>query len=345
MSGGVDSSVAAALMVESGYEVEGVTLRLWGGDSDSGCCSVSDVDDARRVAQQLGIVHHVFNYADSFDEVVVTPYVEAHGAGLTPNPCIECNRHIKFHRLVERSDLLGFDVLVTGHHVRKVDVAGRPRLARSVDDTKDQSYVLHMIDEEVLARCEFPLGDMTKADVRDRAAKLGLRTAHKPESQDVCFITSTEGRSRFLGERMVLHAGELVDIDGTVVGSTEAIELITIGQRRGLDLGGSTERRYALDVDLPSRRVVVGPAEQLETNAVRLADHRWVAEAVIGPVLAQVSAHGESHSATLDGSGQLFWDVPRRRVAPGQSVVFYRDEVVLGGAVAALGSCSVSEST
>ncbi len=261
MSGGVDSSVAAALMVEAGHEVTGVTLKLWGGESDSGCCSVSDVDDARRVAQQLGIAHHVFNFGDDFDRHVVEPYVQAHLEGLTPNPCVECNRHIKFDRLLERARVLGFDRLVTGHHVRLVEVAGRPRLARSADSAKDQSYVLHMLDEDELASCEFPLGAMTKDEVRAHASRLGLRTAGKPDSQDVCFISSTGGRADFLGRRGELHAGELVDTDGAVVGSVEHVELVTIGQRRGLDLGGAGDRRYAVHVDVPKRRVVVGTAD------------------------------------------------------------------------------------
>lgn len=334
MSGGVDSSVAAALMVEQGHEVEGVTLRLWGGESDSGCCSVSDVDDARRVAQQLGIAHHVFNYSEDFTAAVVDPYVAAHADGLTPNPCIACNRHIKFDLLVDRADVLGFDILVTGHHVRKVSVEGRPRLARSADLAKDQSYVLHMIEEQVLERCEFPLGDMTKAEVRERAHALGLRTAGKAESQDVCFITSVDGRAKFLGDRIELHEADLVDAEGQRVGTAPAVELITIGQRRGLDLGGSTQRRYAVEVDVPRRRVVVGTASDLDSDTVALTDHRWVAGAVDGPVEAQVSAHGKPLGATLQPDGDLVWDSPQRRVAPGQSVVFYRDDVVLGGAQA-----------
>lgn len=184
MSGGVDSSVAAALLQQAGHEVVGVTMKLWGGPSDTGCCAVSDVDDARRVADRLGIEHHVFNFGDDFERDVVEPYVADHAAGRTPNPCIECNRHLKFDRLFRRADALGFATVATGHHARVVATADGPRLARGADAAKDQSYVLHVLDESVLSRLILPLGAMTKADVRRIAADLDLRTAHKPESQD-----------------------------------------------------------------------------------------------------------------------------------------------------------------
>src|SRR3954451_23626374 len=166
MSGGVDSSVAGALLLEQGHEVMGATMKLWGGESDSGCCSVSDVDDARRVAQQLGIVHHVFAFADDFQRSVVNPYVNAHASGLTPNPCIECNRHLKFDRFMHRAMQLGFDAVATGHHARIVGDGGRWRLRRAVDAGKDQSYVLHMLTQDQLRRALFPIGELTKDEVR-----------------------------------------------------------------------------------------------------------------------------------------------------------------------------------
>ncbi|NCG25606.1 MAG: tRNA 2-thiouridine(34) synthase MnmA, partial [Actinobacteria bacterium] len=172
MSGGVDSSVAAALLLDAGHEVVGVTMKLWGGPSDTGCCAVSDVDDARRVADHLGIEHHVFNFGEDFERDVVGPYVADHAAGRTPNPCIECNRHLKFDRLLRRADALGFELLATGHHAQVVDTADGPRLGRGADDAKDQSYVLHVLDGDVLRRLLLPLGHMTKADVRAIAADL-----------------------------------------------------------------------------------------------------------------------------------------------------------------------------
>jgi tRNA-specific 2-thiouridylase len=335
MSGGVDSSVAAALLLREGHDVTGVTLKLWGGPQDQGCCSVSDVDDARRVAQQLGIDHFVFNYGDLFEERVVDPYVEAHASGLTPNPCVECNRHVKFDALLDRARRLGFDHLATGHHVRLADTSEGLRLRRGVDDAKDQSYVLYMLDGSQLPFLSFPVGHLTKAEVRETAAALGLRTAAKAESQDVCFITEQEGRARFLGERIQLHSGELVDVDGRPVGRVEAVELVTIGQRKGLDLGGNRGRSYAVAVDAPRRRVVVGSAGDLLTDALSLDTHCWVDAPRQGPVLVQTSAHGPTRAGSLDATGQLRWDEPQRRVAPGQMAVFYDGDLVLGGATVA----------
>ena len=181
MSGGVDSSVAAAVLAGEGHQVTGVTLRLWGGESDSGCCSVSDVDDARRVADHLGLDHHVFNFGPDFERHVVEPYVRDHRAGRTPNPCIECNRHLKFDRLVRRADQLGFDAVATGHHARIAARAGRLRVARGADQGKDQSYVLHMLDQATLARTLFPIGGLTKDRVRAMAA--GARSAHRGQAR------------------------------------------------------------------------------------------------------------------------------------------------------------------
>jgi len=332
MSGGVDSSVAAALLIEQGHEVVGVTLKLWGGASDSGCCSVADVEDARRVAQQLGIDHWVFSFTDDFEARVVEPYAAAHAAGRTPNPCIECNRHLKFGRLLARASQLGFDALATGHHARVASDGGRPRLLRGLDEAKDQSYVLHMLGPAQLARCRFPVGELTKAEVRDRARAMGLRTADKPDSQDVCFVTATGGRPAFLGPRIGLHPGRVVDTSGTEVGRVDAVELVTVGQRRGMG-GGGAHRRYALSVDPVSATVVAGGADDLLTDRVELTDLAWHTGAVTGEVAAQCSAHGRAVGAEVDGTTVLFAS-PHRRVAPGQSVVFYRGAEVLGSGIA-----------
>src|SRR6478609_1835410 len=292
MSGGVDSSVAAALLRDQGHDVVGVTLKLWGGESDSGCCSVSDVDDARRVADALGLVHHVFNFGDAFTEHVVAPYAADHGAGRTPNPCIECNRHIKFAAVDERARALGFDAVATGHHAR---ITTRPdgtrRIARGADAAKDQSYVLHMLGQEQLARTLLPLGEMQKDDVRALAAELGLRTASKPDSQDVCFITKATGRSSFLDRRIPLTPGRVVDGDGQEVGSVAAVELVTVGQRKGLGLAGGGAPRYAVDVDLARATVTVGSKRDLLVAEQPVAGLRWSADPVDGPLLVQVSAH------------------------------------------------------
>jgi tRNA-specific 2-thiouridylase len=334
MSGGVDSSVAAALLLEQGHEVVGATMKLWGGDSDSGCCSVADVEDARRVAQQLGITHHVFNFGADFDAHVVEPYVAAHAAGRTPNPCVECNRHLKFDRFLARADKLGFDAVATGHHARvAAGPDGRWRLLRGVDAAKDQSYVLHMLHQKLLARVLLPVGEMTKAEVRSVAAARGLRTAAKPDSQDVCFITSTGGRAAFLGSRIPLRPGVVVDdATGEELGSVEAVELVTVGQRRGLGpLEGEPRRRFVVAIDDAVVRVSTAPPM---VERVALDQVTWVDEPVAAgtSVAVQCSAHGEAVGGRFDGVGVVF-DQPHRLVAPGQSVVLYDGDDVLGGGV------------
>ena len=334
MSGGVDSSVAAAMLVEEGHDVTGVTLRLWDNPTDAGCCSVAEIDDARAVAGALGIDHLVWTFIDDFDAQVVGPYAAAHAGGLTPNPCIECNRHLKFGRLLRRATQLGFDAIATGHHARVVTASdGRHRLLRGADAHKDQSYVLYVLGQEELGRCRFPVGTMTKAGVRAKAAALGLPTADKPDSQDVCFVTTSGGREALLASRIPLHPGRVVDTAGTEVGRVDALELVTVGQRRGLGTGGGA-RRYALRVDPSAGTVVVGEAADLLADAVHLTRLCWLHGPVEGPVSVQTSAHGTPVEATFAGDTVRFHR-PQRRVAPGQSVVLYRDDEVLGGGIAA----------
>ena len=340
MSGGVDSSVAALLLQRAGHEVVGVTMKLWGGDSDTGCCSVSDVDDARRVAQQLGIDHLVFNFGDDFDEHVVAPYVDAHTRGITPNPCIECNRSVKFARLAERADLLGFDAVATGHHANiGTTVAGRHTLERGADPAKDQSYVVHMLDQAQLARTLFPVGGLQKSDVRALAASIDLRTADKPDSQDVCFITSTGGRTAFLGDRIPFRSGTVVDAAGTRLGEVESVELVTIGQRKGLGLPGGGPKRYVVDVDTSASVVTVGSDGDLLRTGLDVDSVTWIDEPVEARVLVQCSAHGRPMAADIaaapDAVVHVEWVTPQRRIAPGQRVVFYdpTDTMVLGGGI------------
>ncbi len=345
MSGGVDSSVAASLLVDAGHDVVGATLKLWGGDSDSGCCSVSDVDDARRVADHIGVPHHVFNFTDEFDASVVAPYVDDHAAGRTPNPCIECNRHIKFGSLLERARRLGFDALATGHHARidgpsPADGApGRWRLRRGADQAKDQSYVLSMLGQADLARIVLPVGTLTKPQVRALAAGAGLRTADKADSQDVCFIQSSEGRRGFLGHRLPLHPGEIVDADsGDIVGTVPAVELVTVGQRRGLGVALDGRRLFALDVDVEARRVLVGRAEVARRRRVAVVRPTWVdAPLAVGArAAAQTSAHAAAAPCTWLGDAVVF-DEPVALVAPGQTVALYDADdadAVTGSAIA-----------
>ncbi len=344
MSGGVDSSVAAALLVEDGHDVTGVTLRLWAGAAvDGGCCSEAEIDDARRVAHQLGIDHVAWTFTDEFEARVVAPYAAAHAAGRTPNPCIECNRHLKFGRLLRRAAALGFDAVATGHHARieraepaETDGGGFV-LRRGADPAKDQSYVLYVLGQDELARCLFPVGRLTKAEVRAYASALGLVTADKPDSQDVCFITTAGGREAFLSPRIELHRGRVIGLDGAPVGRVDAVELVTVGQRRGLGTGGGA-RRYALSVDPSTATVVAGTVADLHTDRVDLTDLTWiegVAPSAGATVDAQSSAHGRPVAATFDGRSTVTFAEPHRRVAPGQSVVLYQGDRVVGGGIAA----------
>jgi tRNA-specific 2-thiouridylase len=343
MSGGVDSSVAAALLKEAGHDVVGATLKLWGGASDSGCCSVSDVDDARRVAQVLGIDHHVFNYTEEFERHVVTPFVNGYREGLSPNPCIECNRHIKFDLLFERAERLGFDAVATGHHAQIARSDDGPRLARGADPAKDQSYVLGYLTAKQLDMLLLPIGHLHKNEVRAEAERLGLRTWDKPDSQDVCFIEASKGREAFLRSRIELTTAELIDEkSGEVIGTTDAAELMTLGQRKGVLPGRHGEKRFVSRVDLRSRKVLVGELEDILVSSVKVdASTLTFARYPLNsqtPVWVQCSAHGTPLAARLVQSEdwRLEFDVPVRPVAAGQSAVFYNyDEpsVVEGAAI------------
>lgn len=336
MSGGVDSTVAAALLVQQGYEVVGATMKLWGGDSDSGCCSVSDVEDARRVASQIGIDHHVFNFTEEFHEKVVDFYVESHQAGLTPNPCIECNRHLKFDTFMERARVLGFDFVATGHHARVVRDRGRAVLARGADLMKDQSYVLSMLKGGQLDYLLLPVGEITKSRVREIAAEMGLRTAFKPDSQEVCFINSSVGRDGFLSLRARLNPGELLDrATGRVVGTVDAVELVTVGQRKGLGTLGDGSARYAVEVDVHARKVFLGRQSDLLVDRLAFRDPTFSYEPIRPGerIEVQGSAHGSAVPGVFLGDSVAL-ETPKRRVAPGQTLAFYRDDLVVGSATA-----------
>ena len=345
MSGGVDSSVAAGLLIEDGHEVVGATLKLWGGVSDSGCCSVADVDDARRVAQMLGIDHHVFNYTDEFERHVVAPFVAGHQRGESPNPCIECNRHIKFDLLFDRARRLGFAAVATGHHAQVETRGDRHLLVRGADNAKDQSYVLGYLTESQLSMLLLPIGSMEKRDVRRHAERLGLRTWDKPDSQDVCFVEASKGREVFLRQRISLTPATIVDrASGEVLGTTETAELMTVGQRRGVTPDHDGARRFVASVDLQVGRVEVGRLEDILISTISLDDASMTfAHDTLGDgarVLAQWSAHGRAQTATLrrGATWSLDLDAPARPVAVGQSVVLYRldePEIVEGAGIVA----------
>ena len=295
---------------------------------------MADVEDARRVAAQLDIPHYVFNLTEAFDDAVVEPYVRDHAAGRTPNPCVECNRSIKFGALFRRADALGFDAVATGHHARvTTEPDGSRALRRGADAAKDQSYVLYMLGQRELARTRLPVGELTKADVRQHAARLGLRTATKAESMDVCFITRG-GRRAFLAERIPARAGAIVDPRGAVLGAHDGVAAFTIGQRRGVGVAAG-ERRYVVDVDARTATVTLGERSDLLRDSVALRNVTFVDASPAGrdDLTVQTRAHGVPISCSFDGVTVGFAS-PEPRVAPGQVVALYAGDALLGGGIA-----------
>lgn len=331
MSGGVDSSVAAALLVEAGHDVVGVTLKLHDDPAArgarQGCCTVDDADDARAVAARLGIAHYTLDLSEPFGAKVRDTFVEEYSAGRTPNPCVECNRHIKFTELAARADLLGVECVATGHHAR----LDGGRLCRAADRAKDQSYVLACLTPDVLGRVLLPVGEMTKADVRAAAAALGLRTAGKAESMEVCFL-GPGGARDYLRSRLGAVRGAVVDESGTEVGTHEGAALYTIGQRRGLQVA-ENRRVYVQSVDVAANEVRVGPAPPTATR-LEVTETTWLVEAPeTFEAEVQTSAHGLSAPATVrrsNDAAMVDYKTPAPRPAPGQLAAFYEDDRVLG---------------
>jgi tRNA-specific 2-thiouridylase len=337
MSGGVDSSVAAALMQKAGHDVVGVTLKLWSGPNGeaptAGCCTVSDAEDARRVAAQLDIPYYVLDYTEEFRHGVVDRFIRDYTSGRTPNPCIECNRTVKFDRLLTGLDHFDSDVLVTGHHARSRVEDGVWGLYRGADREKDQSYVLSMLTQGELSRTRFPVGELTKREVRAMATSLGLRTAAKPESMDICFVGRRDYRG-FLRETAPesFQPGPVVDRDGGEIGRHDGIIGFTVGQRRGLGVAVG-EPRYVVRIEPASATVVLGRRGDLVVGGVRLDSVTWsTGVEVSGQVMAQYRAHGEPVAAALHGDRLLFSE-PQEAVAPGQTMAFYDGDRLLGGAL------------
>ena len=342
MSGGVDSSVAACLLVEAGHEVIGSHLELvHTGGVDHGCCGPRARADAQAVAELAGFPFEVVDMSETFEERVIGDYLAESAAGRTPNPCVRCNERIKFGAFLDRARDLGADLVATGHYVRtRRDQRGRWHLHRGRDRAKDQSYVLAGLTQDQLGRSVFPIGEQTKGETRAHARRLGLPVAGKPDSQELCFAPAGDAGA-FLGSRAAVREGEVVDPSGRVLGRHGGVHRFTVGQRRGL--GVSTgERSYVVEVDASADRVVVGPEELLGRRAL-LADRvNWIPERPDGPFEADVRIRYRAGEAPAvvepagDDRARVEFPSPIRAVAPGQLAVFYSGEEVLGaGTIAA----------
>jgi tRNA-specific 2-thiouridylase len=352
MSGGVDSSVAAALLVEAGDEAVGVTMRVWGrGDGDvptsrfGSCCGSEAVDDARRVAERLGIPYYLLNMREEFDRAVVTPFADSYARGRTPVPCVACNTDLKFGSLLARAQAWDAAAVATGHYARVERDAtslhqGRFTLWRARDRRKDQSDFLWPLTQAQLAAARFPIGDLTKDEVRERARRLGLVTADKPDSQEICFVPDGDYRG-FLRRRDpgIFQPGAIVDLAGRTLGRHAGVAGFTIGQRRGLGLATSRPL-YVVDLDAGDGRVTVGEAADLERDRLVASRVNFIAgESPEGPlrVAARIRHNHEPAPATVravgDGRAEVVFDTPQRAVTPGQSCVWYDGDRVVGGGV------------
>jgi tRNA-specific 2-thiouridylase len=341
MSGGVDSSVAAALLQAQGHDVVGVTLQQWPradmeeSAKHGGCCSLNAVEDARRVASLLGIPYYCWNLEKEFGERVIEPFHRDYLEGRTPNPCVRCNAFVRFDLMLGRVLGLGFDRLATGHYARIVNGS---ELHTAVDDAKDQSYMLYHLDRDRLARILFPLGGMTKGEVREHAREFALPVANKAESQEICFIPRGE-TARYLAERLPVRSGAVVDSGGRELGTHRGTALYTVGQRSGFGDLSEAGPWYVLRVDAPANRLVVGRKEELAVREVVLRDMTFVDGAVPEPVRCE--ARLRYHSPAIAGvyrAGRLSLDEPFFGAGPGQSAVLYSGSRVLGGGIIASAS-------
>ncbi|HEY2545701.1 MAG TPA: tRNA 2-thiouridine(34) synthase MnmA [Candidatus Acidoferrum sp.] len=356
MSGGVDSSTVAAVLQEQGRPIVGLTMQLWNqrrlpevqgtGPAQHRCCSLDDVYDAKRVAQHLNFPHYVVNFEDQFEHRVVRPFVDQYLAGRTPIACTNCNTDVKFEPLLRMARQIGAERLATGHYarIRRNDQAGRWELLRAVDGTKDQSYFLWGLSQDQLSHSEFPLGELTKEEVRARAHRANLPVADKPESMELCFVPNgnyvqfIQAYSKDAGISLSSAEGEIVTEDGAVVGHHNGVHNFTIGQRKGLGFAAG-KPLYVLSIDPQNNRVVVGDDESLRTTSFEVSDVNWVSIATpVSPIRAQVKIRHkhEPAPATVEplgaNSAQITFDAPQRAITPGQGAVFYDGDRVLGGA-------------
>ena len=341
MSGGVDSSVAAALLKESGYDVVGVTMQVWDQTShDDGCCSLSSVEDARRVANKLDIPFYVFNMKEEFRKYVIDYFVKEYEAGRTPNPCIACNRYIKFGSLLDKAKSMDIDYVATGHYAIIEKKGNRYLLKRALDDTKDQSYVLYNLTQDQLSKTLLPLGNYKKTEIRNIAKKLNFSVASKPDSQEICFVEDND-HHRFIKEHTgkEIPKGNFVDIDGNILGEHEGITKYTIGQRRGLGIALG-KPMFVLDIDVESNEVIVGDNEELLSDSFTVYDLNWISIEKLEKdmrVKAKIRYKATEQEATItpleDGRVKVILDSKQRAVTAGQSVVFYINDYVVGGGI------------
>lgn len=345
MSGGVDSSVAALLMQKEGYDCIGCTMKLYANE-DIGiskghtCCSLDDVEDARNVAYKLGMPYYVFNFQDSFKEKVIQKFVECYENAMTPNPCIDCNRYLKFERLYERAKILGCECIVTGHYARIREVDGKYQLLKGLDNSKDQSYVLYQMTQEELAHTQFPLGEYEKSKARELAEENGLINANKPDSQDICFVPDGDyvaAIKRFSGKEY--EPGDFVDMEGNVLGKHKGIVAYTIGQRKGLGIAAKNPL-YVCKLDTEKNQVILGSNEDLFSTSVDVADINWISgEAPTKEFTCKVKLRYrmKEQEAVVTPIGadkaHIEFKEPQRAKTPGQAAVFYDGEVVLGGGI------------
>ena len=345
MSGGVDSSVAAKLLCDAGNECIGCTMKLFD-NCDAGlsrsrtCCSLDDIEDARSVAFSLGMRYYVFNFKDDFREKVIKKFASAYLAGQTPNPCIDCNRYMKFDKLYERARLLGCDKIATGHYARIEFDGEKYLLKKARDESKDQSYVLYMLTQEQLAHTLFPLGELIKSETRAIAEASKLTNAQKPDSQDICFVPDGDYAAaieRLTGKTSA--PGNFIDTDGNVLGTHRGITHYTIGQHRGLGLA-LPERRYVCKIDAGSGTVTLGSDTELYSREVLVHDFNWISgEAPSGPIRcsAKIRYRQPEQAANVEPLSEnealIRFDTPQRAVTPGQSAVLYDDDTVLGGGI------------
>ena len=342
MSGGVDSSVTAYLLKEQGYDCIGVTMKLYDGEDqrESTCCSLRDVEDAKSVCHRLGIPHYTFNFTGDFDREVIEPFVKSYEQGRTPNPCIDCNRRLKFQRLYHRALELGCDYIATGHYVRRVEEAdGTVTLHKALDADKEQSYVLYNMTQEQLRRTLFPLGELTKPQVREIAQREGFLNAKKHDSQDICFVPDGD-YAAFIQEYTgkTYAPGPVYDVEGNKLGTHRGIIHYTIGQRKGLGLALG-KPMYVKATDAEKNTVTLATNDQLFSSKVYAEHLNWISGDIPTEpveVVARVRYHGKDQPATLHflGNGNILaeFQVAQRAVTPGQAIVFYQGDQMLGGA-------------